>query len=238
MKALRNLLDNLKPNFEKGGKFEKLHSVFDGTETFLFVPNHTTSKGSHIRDSIDLKRTMFTVVIALIPCLLFGIWNTGHQHFAALGEFTAYGEGFVDKMLYGSMKVIPLVVVSYLVGLGIEFAFCQVKGHPINEGYLVSGMLIPLTLPVDVPLWQVAVAVVFAVVVGKEVFGGTGMNILNPALTARAFLFFAYPTKMSGNSVWVADSPAIRESGQAVDGFTGATALGDLAGTVGIDKSS
>jgi len=229
MKPLRNLLDSIKPHFEKGGKLEKLYYVYDGFETFLFVPGHATHGGAHIKDGIDLKRTMFTVVIALIPCLLFGIWNTGYQHNLAMGLPT----DLMNNVLYGAMKVLPLVIVAYGVGLGIEFLFASINKHSINEGYLVSGMLIPLCLPVDVPLWMVAVAVAFAVVIGKEVFGGTGMNVLNVALTARAFLFFAYPTKMSGNDVWIADSPMIKEK---VDGFTGATALGDAYAGMPIDQ--
>ncbi len=235
MKFLKDIVEKLEPQFEKGGKFEKLWPLFDGFATFLFVPGHATNKGSHIRDSIDLKRTMVLVILALVPCLLFGIWNTGHQYYAALGQYTALGDGFLEKIMFGSWKVLPLVVVSYAVGLGVEFLFCIIKRHSIQEGFLVSGMLIPLCMPVDVPLWMVAIATIFAVVIGKEVFGGTGMNILNPALTARAFLFFAYPTKMSGNSVWIANSGEIS---QQVDGFTGATAWGDLASTVGVDKGS
>ncbi len=227
MKALRNLVDGLKPTFAKGGKLEKLHWVFDGFETFLFTPGHATERGAHIRDGIDLKRTMSIVITAMIPCLLFGMWNVGHQHYLALGEFTALGEGFWDKFLFGALKVLPIVVVSYGVGLGIEFLFTSIKGHPIQEGYLVSGMLIPLVMPVDTPLWMVAVGSAFAVVIGKEVFGGTGMNVLNVALTARAFLFFAYPTMMSGDKVWVNTST---QTGQAVvDGFSGATSLGHAA---------
>lgn len=228
MKALRNLVDSVKPNFAKGGKLEKLHWVFDGLETFLFTPGHATEKGAHIRDGIDLKRTMSIVITAMIPCLLFGMWNVGHQHYLAIGEFTALGEGFWEKFLFGAIKVLPIVVVSYGVGLGIEFLFTTIKGHPIQEGYLVSGMLIPLVMPVDTPLWMVAIGSAFAVVIGKEVFGGTGMNVLNVALTARAFLFFAYPTMMSGDKVWVNTS---LEPGQAiVDGYSGATSLG-LAAT-------
>lgn len=233
MKFLRNIVDSVKPNFEKGGKLEKYWPVFDGLETFLFVPGHATVKGAHIRDGIDLKRTMVTVILALVPCLLFGMWNVGHQHFLAVGETAE----FMDKFIYGAIKVLPLVIVSYGVGLGIEFLFCIKNGHSIQEGFLVSGMLIPLIMPVEVPLWMVAVATAFAVVFGKEVFGGTGMNILNPALTARAFLFFAYPTKMSGNSVWVAT-----DGMPTVDGFTGATALGNaveqgIAGVPGYMES-
>lgn len=220
MKFLRNVFDNLRPNFEKGGKFERYYKAFEAMETFAFTPGHVTHGGTHIKDAIDLKRTMFIVVIALIPSLLFGIWNAGHQHFLAIGEFTGLGDGFWEKVLFGLGKVLPLLVVSYGVGLGIEFLFAIIKNHSVNEGYLVSGMLIPLVLPSEVPLWMVAIATAFAVVIGKEVFGGTGMNILNPALTARAFLFFAYPTKMSGNSVWISTGEQA-----TVDGYTGETLL-------------
>jgi Na+-transporting NADH:ubiquinone oxidoreductase subunit B len=227
VKALRNLVDSMKPAFAKGGKLEKLHWVFDGLETFLFTPGHATEKGAHIRDGIDLKRTMSIVIMAMLPCLLFGMWNVGHQHYLAIGEFVGRGDGFWEKFLFGAIKVLPIVVVSYGVGLGVEFLFTTIKGHPIQEGYLVSGMLIPLVMPVDTPLWMVAVGSAFAVVIGKEVFGGTGMNVLNVALTARAFLFFAYPTMMSGDKVWVNTS---LEPGQAVvDGFSGATSLGHAA---------
>lgn len=220
MKLLKNVFDNLRPNFEEGGKFERYYKAYEAMETFVFVPGHVTHDGAHVRDAIDLKRTMFLVVIATIPALLFGMWNTGHQHFLALGQFMELGDGFMDKFLFGAMKVLPIVIVSYVVGLGIEFGIAVAKNHSVNEGYLVSGMLIPLIMPVEVPLWMVAVATAFAVLIGKEVFGGTGMNILNPALTARAFLFFAYPTKMSGNLVWVSTE------GQAtVDGYTGETLL-------------
>ncbi len=224
MKALRRTLDKLKPQFQKGGKFEKLHSTFDAFETFLFVPDTTTRKGSHIRDANDMKRTMVIVVIALIPALLFGIWNVGFQHFTSLGETAV----FWDKVLYGLGKVLPIIIVSYVVGLGIEFAFAQVRHHEVNEGFLVSGMLIPLVLPPDIPLWMVAIATAFAVIIGKEVFGGTGMNILNPALTARAFLFFAYPASMSGDKVWIADK---------ADAFSGATPLAEAATSVSSGKA-
>lgn len=216
MKALENLLDKIKPTFEEGGKLEKFYPVYDALETFAFVPDHTTSKGAHIRDAIDMKRTMFIVILALVPALLFGIYNTGLQHYAALG----IDASFMDMALFGLGKVLPLIIVSYGVGLGVEFIFCIIKGHSIQEGFLVSGMLIPLIMPMDVPLWMVAVATAFAVLIAKEVFGGTGMNILNVALTARAFLFFAYPTKMSGNKVWVNT-----EGGSTVDGYTGETLL-------------
>ena len=221
MKALRKQLDKIKPQFQKGGKFEKLHSSFDAFETFLFVPDKTTAHGSHIRDSIDMKRTMSIVVIAMIPALLFGMWNIGHQHFLSIGETAA----LLEKFLFGLGKALPIIVVSYVTGLGIEFAFAQFRGHEVNEGFLVSGMLIPLVVPPDIPLWMVAVATAFAVVIGKEVFGGTGMNILNPALTARAFLFFAYPAQLSGDKVWIAEK---------ADAYSGATPLAEAA--AGIDS--
>jgi len=216
LKVVENLLNKVKPVFDKGGKLEKFYPVYDALETFAFVPDHTTQKGAHIRDAIDMKRTMFLVILAMVPALLFGIYNTGYQHYMALGMDV----GFWDMVLFGLGKVLPLIVVSYGVGLGVEFIFCIIKGHSIQEGFLVSGMLIPLIMPMDVPLWMVAVATAFAVLIAKEVFGGTGMNILNVALTARAFLFFAYPTKMSGNKVWVNT-----EGGSTVDGYTGETLL-------------
>jgi len=222
LKALRNLLDNIKPHVQKGGKFEKFHSTFDAFETLLFVPNHTNKNGVHVRDSIDMKRTMALVVKSLIPALLFGIWNTGYQHFLAMGVDAS----FWAEVGHGALKVLPIVIVSYGVGLGVEFIFAQYRGHEVQEGFLVSGMLIPLVLPVDVPLWMVAVATVFAVVIGKEVFGGTGMNIWNPALIARAFLFFAYPSKMSGDKVWIS---GLTNGEGVVDGFSGATSLGEAA---------
>ncbi|MBI1305784.1 MAG: NADH:ubiquinone reductase (Na(+)-transporting) subunit B [Bacteroidetes bacterium] len=222
MKFLRNTLDKLKPNFEKGGKLSFLHSVFDGMETFMFVPNHTTKTGSHIRDGIDLKRTMFMVVLALIPATLFGMWNEGYQYHLAMGQTAS----LFDNFLFGFLQSLPIIVVSYGVGLGLEFMFCQMKGHPINEGFLVSGLLIPLCLPPDIPLWMVAIATAFAVIVGKEIFGGTGMNVLNPALTARVFLYIAYPGEMSGDLVWVT---GLKEGVGIVDGYSGATTLGLLA---------
>lgn len=223
MKVFKNILEGIKPNFEKGGKLEKLYPVYDGFATFLFVPGHTTHTGAHVRDGIDLKRTMVTVILAMVPALLFGMWNAGNLHYNALGESVE----FMDKFLWGAMKIVPMIVVSYGVGLGVEFIFCIIKKHQIQEGYLVSGMLIPLIMPIDIPLWMVAISVIFAVVIGKEVFGGTGMNILNPALTARAFAFFAYPSYMSGDKVWINTSTA--EGQSVVDGFSGATVLGDLA---------
>ncbi len=219
MNGLRNLVDKIKPTFEKGGKLGFLHSTFDAFETFLFVPNTVTKKGAHVRDCVDLKRVMIMVVLALVPAMLFGIWNTGYQHSLAFG----LDWGFWNIVLYGLVKVLPLYIVSYLVGLGIEFVSAQIQGHEVNEGYLVSGMLIPLIVPVDVPLWMLAIAVAFAVIIGKEVFGGTGMNIWNPALLTRAFLFFSYPSKMSGDTVWIGGL----SNGGAIDGFSGATPLAD-----------
>jgi len=223
MKLFSNLLDSIKPHFEAGGKLEKMYPAFDAISSFLFVPAHASNSGVHIRDGIDLKRTMITVVLAMIPCLLFGIWNTGHQHYMAISQLTDIGEGFMEKMLFGMVKVLPIVAVSYSVGLTVEFIGAIIKKEQVNEGFLVSGMLIPLVMPVDVPLWMVGVATIFAVIIGKEVFGGTGMNILNPALTARAFLFFAYPTKMSGDFVWV--NTATDDGLPLVDGYSGATPL-------------
>ena len=217
MKILKNIFDKMDPHFEEGGKFVKMYPAYDAFKTMAFVPDHTSVSGSHIRDAIDLKRTMVTVIISLIPCLLFGMWNIGQLHFSAIGQdFT-----LMSAFMFGAIKMLPMIIVSYAVGLSIEFAFAIFRNHPINEGYLVTGMLIPLIMPVDVPLWMLAISVIFAVVIGKEVFGGTGMNILNPALTARAFLFFAYPSKMSGDKVWV--------HAAEVDGHSGATILGKLA---------
>ena len=214
MKGLKRSIDKIKPNFEKGGKFEKLHSTFEAFESFLFVPNKVTLSGSHIRDAVDMKRTMSFVVIAMMPPLLFGMWNVGYQHFLANGIETT----LLQTFWFGFLQVLPIIIVSYVTGLAIEFAFAQSRGHEVNEGFLVTGMLIPLIMPPDVPLWMVALSTAFAVIFGKEVFGGTGMNILNPALTARAFLFFAYPKAMSGDMVWIVDKP---------DAFSGATPLGD-----------
>lgn len=222
MKPLRRYIDKIKPHFEKGGKFAKLESTFEAFESFLFVSNKVTTKGTHIRDANDMKRTMIIVVIALIPTVLFGMWNVGFHHYLATGQ-----EGtLLELFWFGFLKVFPIIVVSYVVGLGIEFAFAQSRGHEVNEGFLVSGMLIPLVLPVDVPLWMVAVATAFAVIIGKEVFGGTGMNILNPALTARAFLFFAYPSYMSGNAVW---TQGMMNGEGIIDSYSGATPLAEAA---------
>ena len=221
MKALRNYLDKIKPNFEEGGKFHAFHSVFDGFETFLFVPNRTAKSGTHIHDAIDSKRIMSMVVIALIPALLFGMYNVGYQHFTHTG---AQG-GFLEMFAYGALAVLPKLVVSYVVGLGIEFVIAQWKKEEIQEGFLVSGILIPMIVPVDCPLWILAVATAFAVIFAKVVFGGTGMNVFNVALVTRAFLFFAYPTKMSGDAVWVSGE-SIFGLGKSVDGLTAATSLG------------
>ncbi|HLW20702.1 MAG TPA: NADH:ubiquinone reductase (Na(+)-transporting) subunit B [Cyclobacteriaceae bacterium] len=217
MKFLRDLLDKQKPLFQKGGKLESLYYLYEAGETFMFSPNHTTSiKGTQVKDAIDLKRLMITVVIAMIPCLVFGIYNTGHQHFLAVGETASLG----DKFLLGLQLVLPIVIVAYAAGGIVEAVFAVIRKHPINEGFLVTGMLIPLIVPPTIPLWQVALATIFAVVIAKEVFGGTGMNVLNVAMTARAFLYFAYPAQISGDEVWtyIGDKTP-------VDGYSGATAL-------------
>ncbi|MDR0864433.1 MAG: NADH:ubiquinone reductase (Na(+)-transporting) subunit B [Candidatus Symbiothrix sp.] len=224
MKFLRNYLDKIKPNFEPGGKFSMFQSVFDGFETFLFVPNKTAKSGVHIHEAKDSKWAMSIVVIALIPCLLFGMFNTGYQHYLAIGE----NPGFWMIFIYGLLAVLPIIVVSYVVGLGIEFVVAQWKGHEIQEGFLVSGMLIPLIVPVDTPLWMVGLATAFAVIFAKEIFGGTGFNIWNVALIARAFLFFAYPTKMSGEVFVRTGSTFGIGKGEIIDAFSGATPLGQI----------
>ena len=199
---IRKILDTVKKPFGKGEKFEKYAPAVNAFDTFLFVPNHTTKHGAHIRDAVDLKRTMITVILALLPALFYGIYNTGFQYYSQLDtSFTT-----IDAIIHGSIKIVPMIAVSYIVGLAIEFAFAIYRGHEVNEGYLVTGLLIPMIMPVDIPLWMVGLSVAFAVLIGKEAFGGTGMNILNPALTARAFAFFAYPTYMSGNKVWVSEA--------------------------------
>lgn len=218
MNSLRKKLDKLKPHFTKGGRFEKLQSFFEGFESFMFVPDRVTNKGSHIRDSIDLKRTMTVVIVALLPALLFGAFNTGLQHFRSIGVEA----GVLQSFWFGFLKILPLIIVSYVVGLGIEFIAAQIRGHEINEGFLVTGLLIPLIMPVDIPLWMLALATAFAVILGKEVFGGTGMNIFNPALLARAFLFFSYPAWMTGDKVWTA---GLTEGQNIIDGFSGATPM-------------
>lgn len=238
MEFLRKIFDNAHQKLNSSEKTKKFFPLIDAFDTLMFTPNHVTKKGAHIRDAIDLKRTMMLVIIALVPCLLFGIYNTGYQHYRVLNQLADVS--FLEIVLQGAFVVLPLVVVSYGAGLLVEFIFAIRNGHTVQEGFLVSGMLIPLCMPADVPLWMVAVATIFAVVIGKEVFGGTGMNILNVALTARAFLFFAHPTKMSGNEVWVTGFSALKGEKYAslvsssnpegiVDGSSGATALGDLA---------
>lgn len=228
MKALRNYLNKIKPNFEPGGKLAMFQSVFEGFETFLFVPNTTSKSGVHIHDSIDSKRTMTVVIIALLPALLFGMYNLGYQHYLAIGELA--NTGFWTIFFYGFLAVLPKIIVSYVVGLGIEFTAAQIRHHEIQEGFLVSGMLIPMIVPVDTPLWMIAVATAFAVIFAKEVFGGTGMNVFNVALITRAFLFFAYPSKMSGDHVFVRTTDTFgMGAGNVVEGFSGATPLGQVA---------
>lgn len=225
MNGLRNMMDKMKPTFSKGGKLSFLGSTFEAFETFLFVPDTTTRRGAHIRDANDMKRTMIMVVVALMPALFFGFYNTGLQHFAMLGQTASWW----DCTWFGFLRVLPIIVVSYVVGLGIEFAFAQARGHEVNEGFLVTGLLIPMIMPVDIPLWMVALGTAFAVIFGKEVFGGTGMNVFNPALLARAFIFFAYTPSISGETVWYA---GLSRGAIPVDGFSGATALEQL-GTTG-----
>ncbi len=221
MKGLKRNIDKIKPHFEKGGKLSKFHSVFDGFYTFLFTPNETSRSGVHIHDGNDSKRTMIMVVLALLPCCLFGMWNIGLQHFMAIGD---PGREFFKLFFYGFFAVLPQILTAYIVGLGIEFIVAQIRGHEIQEGFLVSGILIPMICPVDTPCWMLAIAVAFAVIFAKEVFGGTGYNFLNVALVTRAFLFFSYPSKMSGDNVFVQLG-----SQTAVDSYSGATPLGQLA---------
>ena len=231
MKALRQYLDRIKPNFEKGGKLHAFQSIFDGLETFLFVPNITSKVGTHIHDSIDSKRIMSMVVIAALPALLFGMYNVGYQNYLLAGKLAE--ASFFNVFFFGFLAVIPKVLVSYIIGLGIEFAWAQWKHEEIQEGFLVTGILIPLIIPVNCPLWILAIAVGFSVIICKEIFGGTGMNIFNPALCARAFLFFSYPSKMTGDSVWVATNSILGFGNNLPDGFTAATPLGEIG--VGAD---
>ena len=222
MKIVKKIFDGIRPHVEKGGKFEILYSTFEAFETLFFVPAKTNKNGVHVRDYMDLKRTMIVVVIAVMPAMLFGMWNTGYQHFLSIGaDVTLW-----TMCWYGFIKVLPIIVVSYVTGLAIEFGFAQWRKHDVNEGFLVSGILIPMVLPIDIPLWMVALATAFAVVIGKEIFGGTGYNIWNPALLARAFLFFAYPAQMSGNKVWIS---GLNKGEGIVDGFSGATPLANAA---------
>ena len=225
MSFLRNYLNQIKPNFEEGGKLHAFRSVFDGFETFLYVPNTTAKSGASIHDAIDSKRIMSMVVIALLPALLFGMYNVGYQNYLAAGV----DGSCLDMFIYGALVVLPKILVSYIVGLGIEFAWAQWKNEEIQEGYLVSGIIIPMILPVGCPLWVIVLAVAFAVIFGKEIFGGTGMNIFNVALLARAFLFFSYPTKMSGDTVWVSTESIWGFGNTLPDGFTCATPLGQMA---------
>ena len=227
-------MDKIKPQFQEGGKLAKLESVYDGMETFLFTPNTTSRSGVHIHDSNDMKRSMITVVVALLPCLLFAMYNIGYQHFNAIGANATFWQMF----LFGMLSMLPVIVVSYVVGLGIEFIGAQIHHKEIQEGFLVTGILIPLIVPINTPLWMTAVATAFAVIFAKEIFGGTGMNIFNVALITRAFLFFAYPSKMSGDSAFVkTDSAFGFGGGTVVDGFSGATPLGEVATNVGATLS-
>jgi len=238
LKSLKNQLDkNIKPHFEKGGKLEKLHALYDAVDTFLFVPNSTSKSGVHIHDARDSKRTMSIVILALIPALLFGMYNVGYQHYLSIGATPVFWESFV----FGLLAILPVIIVSYAVGLGIEIVIAQVKGHEVQEGFLVTGILIPMIVPVDTPLWMIALATAFAVVFAKEVFGGTGYNVFNVALVTRAFLFFAYPSKMSGDQVWVrsgnsfgfGDATVVDGVAQTVDAYSGATPLGQIESATG-----
>ena len=223
---LRHFIDKIKPNFTEGGKFPWLKSTFEAFETFAFTPNRVTKRGCHVRDAVDLKRAMITVVIALVPAMLFGMWNIGYQHFLADPASLNSKLSTLNCFWFGFLRMLPMLAVSYIVGLGIEFTFAQIRHHEVNEGFLVTGFLIPMIVPVTTPLWQLALATAFAVIIGKEVFGGTGMNFLNPALVARAFLFFAYPSHMSGDNVWIAADL------WGTDAITGATPLAELAAGV------
>ena len=227
MSRLKEYTEKIKPLFEPEGKLHAFHSVYDGLETFLFVPNTTSKSGTHIHDAIDSKRIMSMVVIALLPALLFGMYNIGYQNAVAAGQLADASKA--GMFLYGLLAVLPKLIVSYAVGLGIEFAWAQWKGEEIQEGYLVSGIIIPMILPVGCPIWIIVLAVAFAVIIGKEIFGGTGMNIFNVALLARAFLFFSYPTKMSGDTVWISTEKILGMGYELPDSFTKATPLGELA---------
>ena len=224
--SLRSYLDKIKPNFEEGGKFHAFQSVFEGFETFLYVPNTTAKSGTSIHDAIDSKRIMFTVVVALIPALLFGIYNVGYQNYLAADALAT--ASFWEVFAYGCLAVLPRVIVSYVVGLGIEFAWAQWKHEEIQEGYLVTGIIIPLIIPVTTPYWILVLAIAFAVIFGKEIFGGTGMNIFNVAVLTRMFLFFSYPSKMTGDNVWVSQDAILGFGNQLPDAFTMATPLGQI----------
>lgn len=224
--SLRKYLDKIKPNFQKGGKLHVFESVFDGFETFLYVPNTTSKSGSSIHDAIDSKRIMSMVVIALLPAMFFGMYNVGYQNYLAAG--TLASASFLEVFCYGFLAVLPKILVSYIVGLGIEFAWAQWKHEEIQEGYLVSGIIIPLIIPVTTPLWMLALACAFAVIFCKEIFGGTGMNIFNVAVGARMFLFFSYSSKMTGDTVWVAQNSLLGLGNNLADGFTMATPLSQI----------
>lgn len=235
MSSLRNYLNKVKPHFEPDGKLHAFRSVFDGFETFLYVPNTTARTGVNIHDAIDSKRIMSMVVIALLPALLFGMYNVGYQNYLAAGTLAT--ASFLEIFVYGALVVLPKILVSYIVGLGIEFAWAQWKGEEIQEGYLVSGILIPLIIPVGCPLWMLALACAFAVIFCKEIFGGTGMNLFNPAISARMFLFFAYPSKMTGDQVWIARDSILGLGNTLPDTFTAATPLGQIGQGVTPDAS-
>lgn len=235
MSALRNYLNKVKPHFEPDGKLHAFRSVFDGFETFLYVPNTTARTGVNIHDAIDSKRIMSMVVIALLPALLFGMYNVGYQNYLAAGTLAT--ASFLEVFAYGALVVLPKILVSYIVGLGIEFAWAQWKGEEIQEGYLVSGIIIPLIIPVGCPLWMLALACAFAVIFCKEIFGGTGMNLFNPAISARMFLFFAYPSKMTGDQVWIARDSIFGLGNTLPDTFTAATPLGQIGQGVTPDAS-
>lgn len=235
MSALRNYLNKAKPHFEPDGKLHAFRSVFDGFETFLYVPNTTARTGVNIHDAIDSKRIMSMVVIALLPALLFGMYNVGYQNYLAAGTLAT--ASFLEVFVYGALVVLPKILVSYIVGLGIEFAWAQWKGEEIQEGYLVSGIIIPLIIPVGCPLWMLALACAFAVIFCKEIFGGTGMNLFNPAISARMFLFFAYPSKMTGDQVWIARDSIFGLGNTLPDTFTAATPLGQIGQGVTPDAS-
>jgi len=235
MSALRNIFDKMRPSFEEGGKLHMLRSFFDGFETFALVPNDTSKSGVNIHDAIDSKRIMSMVVIALMPAMLFGMYNIGYQNYLAAG--TLESASFCEIFCFGFLAVLPKILVSYIVGLGIEFAWAQWKGEEIQEGYLVSGIIIPLIIPIGCPLWMLALACAFSVIFCKEIFGGTGMNIFNPAIAARMFLFFAYPSKMTGDQVWVAQDSIFGLGNTLPDGFTAATPLGEVAQGITPDAS-
>ncbi|MDR2910809.1 MAG: RnfABCDGE type electron transport complex subunit D, partial [Bacteroidales bacterium] len=225
MKFIKSFFEKTEPLVRKGAKYHWLYSTHEGFFTLFFVPKSTSTTGTHIHDYIDLKRTISIMIVSLLPALFFGMYNIGYQHFKAIGELVS--TGFFEIFFYGLIKVLPFIIVSYVVGLSIEFTFAQMRGHGINEGFLASGILIPMIMPIETPLWMVAVATAFAIILGKEIFGGTGMNIWNPALIARVFLFFAYPAQMTGDSVWI----SLSSTDKVIDGFTGATPMAAAGNT-------